>query len=78
MITKEQALTISEVHSDTGKYRDGTCHVWRRNGKTQTWKTRPDEYRLPVKYGLYAYGAVTEVTTGFHAPEDCPLKKEES
>lgn len=25
------------------------CRV---NGKCQTWKTRPGEFRLPVKYGL--------------------------
>jgi len=27
----------------------------RRNGKTQTWKTRPNEFKIPVKYGLYEY-----------------------
>ena len=32
----------------------------RRNGKTQQWKTRPSEFRIPVKYGLYVYDAVTE------------------
>lgn len=24
----------------------------RRNGKTQTWKTKPGEFRLPAKHGL--------------------------
>jgi hypothetical protein len=27
----------------------------RRNGKTQTWKTRPNDFKIPVKYGLYDY-----------------------
>lgn len=31
----------------------------RRNGKTQTWKTRPDEFRIPVKAGLKATGQLT-------------------
>ena len=33
----------------------------RRNGKTQTWKTRPGEFRVPVKCGMYTYG---EIITG--------------
>lgn len=30
--------------------------LWRRNGATQIWKTRPGEYRVPVKYGMRSYG----------------------
>lgn len=33
---------------------------WRRNGSTQTWKTRPGEFRIPVKYGLRSYGSLTD------------------
>ena len=25
----------------------------RRMGKTQTWKTRPNEFKIPVKHGMY-------------------------
>lgn len=32
---------------------------WRANGKCQTWKTRPDEFKLPIKYGLREYGYLT-------------------
>ncbi len=35
----------------------------RRNGRTQLWKTRPSEFRIPVKAGLKAYGAVTNRDT---------------
>lgn len=31
---------------------DGSPIRLRRNGKTQTWKSRPNEFRIPVKYGL--------------------------
>ena len=32
---------------------------WRANGKCKTWKTRPDEFKLPIKHGLYDYGYIT-------------------
>lgn len=43
-----------EVRASNGNY-------WklRRNGRTQTWKTRPGEFRIPVKAGLRATGAIT-------------------
>lgn len=31
----------------------------RVSGKCQTWKTRPDDFKLPVKYGLYENGYIT-------------------
>ena len=71
-ITKEQAMTASEFHF-------GTCTVkrierWRRNGKTQTWKTRPDEWRIPVKYGLRNYWNIWHDSPyDWHTAEDCPL-----
>lgn len=27
----------------------------RRNGRTKFWKSRPGEFRIPVKYGMYEY-----------------------
>ena len=52
MITKEQALTADLFHHVSEKNADGTPVRARRNGKTQTWKTKPDDFRIPVKYGL--------------------------
>jgi hypothetical protein len=31
----------------------------RRNGQTKRWKTRPEEFRIPIKMGLYNYGYIT-------------------
>ena len=46
----------------------------RVSGKCQTWKTRPDEFRLPVKHGLYENGAVTHLNKDdFHLAGECPL-----
>ena len=55
MITKQQAVNShyrQEFHHVTLKNADGTPVRCRVNGKCKTWKTRPTEFRLPVKYGL--------------------------
>lgn len=84
MVTKEQALTCDRFHfgvckrtiGPKGGVKEAVVEV-RRNGRTQTWKTRPAEFRVPVKYGLYGYGEITDKSAGgFHTPEDCPLNDE--
>ena len=48
---------------------------WRRNGATQVWKTRPGEFRIPVKYGLRSYGQlVAGDAPAWHVgrADDCP------
>jgi hypothetical protein len=32
----------------------------RQNGKVKLWKTRPTEFKIPVKYGLYEYFYITQ------------------
>ncbi len=53
MITKQQALTATNFEhvSQTNKGDKKPIKV-RRTGKTTTWITRPDEFKVPVKYGL--------------------------
>ena len=84
MITREQALTAREFHEEeactrTVGPRGGVTvkqRVWRRNGQTQTWKTRPDDYRIPVKHGLKGYAQIRpEDAHRIHAAEDCPLNR---
>lgn len=54
-MTRDQALTLplgTVLHhiSQTGTDRQPVrCRV---NGRCRTWKTRPDDFQLPVKYGL--------------------------
>lgn len=86
MITFEQALTENEFHQGActqvvgprgGKAQPSTRR-WRRNGKTETWKTRPGEFRIPVKYGLKGFGQITHWNhDDVHAACDCPLLKGE-
>lgn len=55
MITLAQALAMK--HGDTllhmtEKDSKGNPVMCRVTGKVQTWKTRPNEFVIPVKYGL--------------------------
>ena len=55
MITKEIAVTAKygqEFHHVLLKNADGTPVRCRVSGQCKTWKTRPEEFKLPVKYGL--------------------------
>jgi hypothetical protein len=92
MITKEQAIQLgngtlhSEIHCETvrkckrtvgprGGVKDSIVHV-RVSGRCQTWKTRPEEFRLPVKYGFYESGEITHKNAEwFHFAWDCPINK---
>ena len=56
MITKEQALTLSEFHFRISNPRNPHRGEWRhcrRSGQTKTWKRDAERFQIPVKYGLY-------------------------
>jgi hypothetical protein len=76
MITKEQAMDMNniEFHLYCPALTGNEKHYrYRRNGNTQTWKTRPDDFRIPVKYGLYEYGNMTQDNAvNFHLASECP------
>ena len=81
MITKEQAINASEFHADgcvkiVGPRGGETIkvEVWRRNGATKLWKTRPSKFQIPIKRGLRYYAYITESNANHvHLPEDCPI-----
>lgn len=55
MITKQIAIEAKyrqEFHHINLKNADKSPVRCRVNGACKTWKTRPNEFRLPVKYGL--------------------------
>jgi hypothetical protein len=72
MITIEQAKALEyreTIHSNNQRNADGTCQRWRVNGRLKTWKRTPNQFQLPVKHGLYAYGYVTQETAyAVHLP----------
>ena len=55
MITKAQAMAAKNgdifLHM-TQRNADGTPVRCRVTGRVQTWRTRPNDFRLPVKHGL--------------------------
>ena len=85
MITREQALTqpadihyvgFGECKVDIGPRGRVTEHVahYRSGGRCQTWKTRPAEFRLPVKFGLRTWAEVTHSNAAeWHVASECPL-----
>ena len=74
-ITMEQAINAKVFHAN-GCQPKRTPERWRRNGRTQLWKTRPTEFRVPVKHGLYHYGYITQIAAHLvHAAEDCPVEE---
>lgn len=85
MISREQALTARKFHYGECKCTTGPrggktvkVETWRRNGATKTWKTRPEDFVVPIKYGLKSCSLLTHRDAEeFHTAEDCPLNKEE-
>lgn len=56
MITKTQAAEFYKgktLYHKTQRNADGTAKRCRVNGKLKTWKTRPTDWQLPVKHGLW-------------------------
>jgi len=80
MITLEQAKNLKYddvLHSSINKNADGTCQRWRVNGKPQTWKTRPDHVRVPIKSGLRTTDQLTQAELGMvHLSNDCTNPKQ--
>ncbi len=52
MITKQDAMTHNMFYHVTLRNADGSAVRCRANGACKQWVTRPDDWRLPVKYGL--------------------------
>jgi hypothetical protein len=87
MVTKAQIMALSHgagLHF-TGRHkctrtigpRGGVTEnvtAVRVSGQVQTWKTRPEDFRVPVKYGMYESSEVTQSNAGdWHIAADCPL-----
>lgn len=61
VVNPRTALTAHYFWHKTAKRSDGRTAIGvRRNGATKTWKTRPGEFRIPVKYGMYEYFYITD------------------
>lgn len=71
-VTKEQALTAQEFHDESRPCYARRSNSWRRNGKTKTWKRTPERFQVPVAFGLYSHGYITNSNAEhFHTELDC-------
>jgi len=61
MVTKEQAMTATRFIqvTDTQLLPMANPKNWRASGKCKTWVTRPEEFKLPIKFGLYKSAYLT-------------------
>jgi hypothetical protein len=62
-MTLQQAKELKSgeiVHFDHNFTARGKCRNFRVNGKVKTWKRNVGRVYVPLKSGLYVYGAVTE------------------
>jgi hypothetical protein len=70
MITRDDALTAGEFHEEHEPA--GKVYAWRRNGQTQITMTRPDDFRVPVMYGLRSHHQITpDNAHRFHRADQC-------
>lgn len=61
-MTRQEAEAALDSHRLYAVMQNGRHWIARRNGATKVWKTRPNEYRIPVKTGLSCYGYVTQLS----------------
>lgn len=63
-VTKAQLIAMKgygALHHVALKNRDKTPVRARLNGKLKLWVTRPNEFRQPMKHGMYTYFCITQV-----------------
>lgn len=74
-LTKELAISVpigTVFHYSHGTSKGARVERWRKSGQTKVWKTRPDEWRMPVKHGMYSNSYITEVEAEhFHLESEC-------
>ena len=69
--TAESLYRGQILHHTTALTADKTPVRARVNGKVKFWKTFPDEFRIPMKYGLKTYFYITELNAqDWIIPED--------
>lgn len=65
MITLEEAKNLrpgTTLYHVKNRNAKGDAQRWKVNGKPKTWKTRPEEVRVPLKHGLYDYDYLDQDT----------------
>lgn len=58
-LSPQAIKTCGEFWHREARNADGTPLRAKRSGNTQTWKTRPNEFKIPVKYGMRQHFYIT-------------------
>jgi hypothetical protein len=51
-VAQAQTVYVKLVDRRAGKHEETRVVHARKNGMVKTWKTRPEDFRAPFKYGL--------------------------
>ena len=79
-MTVEEAkrLRTGQTIYEVGAYNaDGTARRWRVSGQVQTWKRDPGRVRVPLKHGMYSYGAIEAWNARYFTTKEPPSRKAE-
>jgi hypothetical protein len=63
MISLQEAKELKYgqiLHSVLNVNADNSPQRWKVSGKVKTWKTQPNRVKVPIKFGLYTHGYITE------------------
>jgi len=82
-LTQDEIMNATVFHVGTCMRSTGargavtvSTELWRRNGATKTWKTRPGEFVIPVKHGLRNYSTITHEDLALvHTASTCILQE---
>jgi hypothetical protein len=79
VITKEQAMlagTHGAIFHENSECTTKRVVRWRANGRCKIWKRDLTRWQLPIKFGLYSHGYLTnENAHEYHLEGDCPVDK---
>jgi hypothetical protein len=77
-LEKAKKLDYGDIIYAKNEYgADGYRRRWRVNGAPKTWKKRPNEVSIPLKYGMYTYDRIDENDLKHFSTKDkmAPWKK---
>ena len=62
-MTRQEAVNATyrqTLYHRIVKNKDGSALRCRVNGKCKTWKTHPQDFRLPIKHGFNGFGYIDQ------------------
>jgi len=62
-MNRKEIEAALDAHEVWAAMRGGKYWIARRNGATHLWKTRPNDFRIPIKCGLKSFGEITQSST---------------